>query len=96
MQKCEKNLLKQSEMCYNEYHKKLKEGGTNMLAIERKNAILERLQKEQRVLVAELSQEYGVTEETIRRDLDKLEKEGLVKKTYGGAVLNENTNIDMP
>ena len=47
-----------------------------MLAIERKNAILERLQKEQRVLVAELSQEYGVTEETIRRDLDKLEKEG--------------------
>ena len=52
-----------------------------MLAIERKNAILERLQKEQRVLVAELSQEYGVTEETIRRDLDKLEKEGFVKKT---------------
>ena len=67
-----------------------------MLAIERKNAILERLQKEQRVLVAELSQEYGVTEETIRRDLDKLEKEGFVKKTYGGAVLNENTNIEMP
>lgn len=67
-----------------------------MLAIERKNAILERLQKEQRVLVAELSQEYGVTEETIRRDLDKLEREGFVKKTYGGAVLNENTNIEMP
>lgn len=67
-----------------------------MLAIERKNAILETLQKEQRVLVAELSQEYGVTEETIRRDLDKLEKEGFVKKTYGGAVLNENTNIEMP
>ena len=67
-----------------------------MLAIERKNAILEKLQKEQRVLVAELSQEYSVTEETIRRDLDKLEKEGFVKKTYGGAVLNENTNIEMP
>lgn len=67
-----------------------------MLAIERKNAILETLQKEQRVLVAELSQEYGVTEETIRRDLDKLEKEGFVKKTYGGAVLNEDTNIEMP
>ena len=50
-----------------------------MLAIERKNAILETLQKEQRVWVAELSQEYGVTEETSRRDLDKLEKEGFVK-----------------
>ena len=47
-----------------------------MLAIERKNEILSILQKEQRVLVAELSTRYQVTEETIRRDLEKLEKEG--------------------
>lgn len=67
-----------------------------MLAIERKNEILAILQKEQRVLVAELSQKYNVTEETIRRDLEKLEKEGFVKKTYGGAVLNNNTNVDLP
>lgn len=67
-----------------------------MLAIERKNEILSILQKEQSVLVADLSQKYKVTEETIRRDLDKLEKEGFVKKTYGGAVLNENTNLDLP
>jgi DeoR/GlpR family transcriptional regulator of sugar metabolism len=46
--------------------------------------------------VAELSQRYNVTEETIRRDLEKLEKEGFVKKTYGGAVLNKNITIDMP
>ena len=50
-----------------------------MLAIERKNEILSILQKEQRVLVAELSTRYHVTEETIRRDLEKLEKEGFVK-----------------
>ena len=67
-----------------------------MLAIERKNEILSILQKEQRVLVAELSTRYHVTEETIRRDLEKLEKEGFVKKTYGGAVLNKNSTIDMP
>lgn len=67
-----------------------------MLAIERKNEILDILQKEQRVLVSELSQRYNVTEETIRRDLEKLEKEGFVKKTYGGAVLNKSTNIDLP
>ena len=67
-----------------------------MLAIERKNEILATLQKEQRVLVTELSQRYNVTEETIRRDLEKLEKEGFVKKTYGGAVLNSNTNLDLP
>ena len=46
-----------------------------MLAIERKSEILTILQKEKSVLVAELSQKYGVTEETIRRDLDKLEKD---------------------
>ena len=41
-----------------------------MLAIERKNEILEKLRAEQRVLVSELAAHYGVTEETIRRDLD--------------------------
>ena len=44
-----------------------------MLAIERKNEILAILQKEQRVLVSELSKRYDVTDETIRRDLEKLE-----------------------
>lgn len=67
-----------------------------MLAIERKSEILATLQREKSVLVAELSQKYNVTEETIRRDLDKLEKEGYVKKTYGGAVLNKNTSVEIP
>ena len=67
-----------------------------MLAIERKNEILARLSMEGKVLVSDLSREYGVTEETIRRDLEKLEKEGLAKKTYGGAVKNDNFNVDLP
>lgn len=67
-----------------------------MLAIERRNLILEKLQEEKRVVVSELSQIFQVTEETIRRDLEKLEKEGIVTKSYGGAVLNENHNIDLP
>lgn len=67
-----------------------------MLAVERRNLILEKLQDEKRVVVSELSAQFGVSEETIRRDLDKLDKEGLATKSYGGAVLNENTSIDMP
>lgn len=67
-----------------------------MLAIERRNAILAKLQEERKVVVNELATSFRVTEETIRRDLDKLEKEGMAKKTYGGAVLNENLNIDLP
>ena len=67
-----------------------------MLALERRNLILEKLQDEKRVVVSELSQMYGVSEETIRRDLDKLEKEGLAIKSYGGGVGNENVGIDLP
>lgn len=67
-----------------------------MLAIERRNAILEKLQAERRVVVSELSALFNVSEETIRRDLDKLENEGLAIKSYGGAVLNENGNLDLP
>jgi len=66
-----------------------------MLAIERKNEILARLRAEQRVLVSELSEYYQVTEETIRRDLEKLEKEGYATKTYGGAILGNSTKTDL-
>ena len=67
-----------------------------MLAAERKNLILEKLQDEKRVVVSELSELFDVSEETIRRDLDKLDKMGLATKTYGGAVLVENSNTEMP
>lgn len=67
-----------------------------MLAIERRNEILEKLQAERRVVVSELSQLYDVSEETIRRDLEKLVNDGYAIKSYGGAVINENVNIDLP
>lgn len=67
-----------------------------MLAVERRNLILEKLQDEKSVVVSELSELFEVSEETIRRDLDKMEKMGLATKTYGGAVLVENSNADMP
>lgn len=67
-----------------------------MLAIERRTQILEKLQKDKKVYVGNLSQHYKVSEETIRRDLEKLEKEGLVTKSYGGAVLKDTNTIDLP
>lgn len=65
-----------------------------MFAIERLNKIKELLLQEKRVDVYELSEKFSVTEVTIRRDFDKLERSGFLVKTYGGAVLNEN--IDAP
>ena len=47
-------------------------------------------------MVSELSRLYQVSEETIRRDLEKLENDGLVIKSYGGAVLNEHSIFDLP
>lgn len=67
-----------------------------MLAVERRNLILEKLQENKKVIVSELSQEFKVSEETIRRDLEKLDRDGLAIKSYGGAVLNENSSLDMP
>lgn len=67
-----------------------------MLAIERKNRILTILREEKHVVVSELAKIFDVSEETIRRDLDKLEKEGYVSKTYGGAVISEGKEAELP
>ncbi|WP_223067608.1 DeoR/GlpR family DNA-binding transcription regulator [Paenibacillus caui] len=53
---------------------------------ERKKKILEILAKEEKVQVPALAELLNVSGETIRRDLDRLEKEGKLKKVYGGAV----------
>ncbi|MBN2222470.1 MAG: DeoR/GlpR transcriptional regulator [Vallitaleaceae bacterium] len=58
-----------------------------MFAIERVRIIKNYLLKDQKVSVAKLSTLLDVTEVTIRRDLEKLEKEGFLKRTHGGAVL---------
>lgn len=59
-----------------------------MLARERQNKIVEMVNTNGSVLVKELSELFDVTEDSIRKDLSLLEKKGLLKKTYGGAVKN--------
>lgn len=53
---------------------------------ERRHTILSQLDLEGKVQVHSLAERFGVTTETIRRDLDRLEKEGRLRKVYGGAV----------
>ena len=62
-----------------------------MLAIERRSMILNQLKNEKRVLVSDMSAKFGVSEETIRRDMERLEQEGYATRTYGGAVYNEDS-----
>jgi len=60
-----------------------------MLAAERRQKIKEILLKNKSIDVATLSKMLKVSDVTIRRDLDTLEEEGFLTKTYGGAILNE-------
>jgi len=58
-----------------------------MLAVTRRSKIMEIMMEQGSARVADLSQQFQVTEETIRRDLERLANGGYVQKTYGGAVL---------
>ncbi|WP_276354523.1 DeoR/GlpR family DNA-binding transcription regulator [Cohnella caldifontis] len=62
----------------------------------RKKKILEQLGKEGRVEVPALAEELRVSTETIRRDLERLDREGRLKKVYGGAVKVEADSIELP
>ncbi|EED5684939.1 DeoR/GlpR transcriptional regulator, partial [Salmonella enterica subsp. enterica serovar Enteritidis] len=59
-----------------------------MAAKDRIQAIKQMVANDKKVTVSNLSSIFQVTEETIRRDLEKLEDEGFLTRTYGGAVLN--------
>ena len=57
-----------------------------MFLEERHAKILEMLSKDGKVLVKELAEKFGVTEDSIRKDLSTLELDGKLRRTYGGAV----------
>ncbi len=65
-----------------------------MFAKERQDDIVNQVNLSGHVKVKELSLKYQVTEDCIRKDLSLLEKKGLLKKTYGGAMsLRKNPHL---
>ncbi|GII22945.1 DeoR/GlpR family DNA-binding transcription regulator [Planosporangium mesophilum] len=67
-----------------------------MTVQQRHQAIVEALQAHGRVTVAELSARAGVSEMTIRRDLELLEREGLLQRVHGGAVSTVSGSYEPP
>jgi DeoR/GlpR family transcriptional regulator of sugar metabolism len=61
-----------------------------MLAAERRSAILRTLHSGGAVRVADLAAELEVSEMTVRRDLDALDSQDLLRKVHGGAVTRHN------
>jgi DeoR/GlpR family transcriptional regulator of sugar metabolism len=57
-----------------------------MLTAHRKRAILEALRRDGQVVAKQLSESFGVSEDTLRRDLRELAAEGLLQRVHGGAL----------
>ncbi len=66
-----------------------------MLVAERQKKIVELVNIRKSIRVSELSESFNVTEETIRRDLEKLEKENKLKRSHGGAVSIQEEDTDV-
>jgi len=61
----------------------------------RKNDILSLIRSEGKVTVEELAGQFGVTVQTVRRDLNELEIEGRISRVHGGATVRSGlTNIE--
>ena len=67
-----------------------------MYSAERKQEILLMLEKNTRVHVDQLANYFGVSRSSIRRDLNHLHEDGLLSRTYGGAVALHNGSAEAP
>ena len=67
-----------------------------MFSFDRQKQIIEILEKDQSLSVTEMSKRLFASASTIRRDLNELEKQGILQRVHGGAVLLSGTNYDPP
>lgn len=81
--------------CYNIIYKIKYKGDKTMLPIARRNKIKEIITEKKSVIVSELAKSFKVTEETIRKDLQQLEEEGFLTRTYGGAYISDGVENDV-
>lgn len=71
-------------------------GVSAILIVERHQNIVDSVIEKGSVRVSELSELFGITEETVRRDLEKLEQAGKLVRTHGGAVAIQEVDRDLP
>jgi DeoR family transcriptional regulator, aga operon transcriptional repressor len=64
-------------------------------AADRRHAILARVADEQTIRVGELASDLGCSEMTIRRDIRRLERDGFLRQTYGGATAHITRSFDI-
>ncbi len=67
-----------------------------MLALERHRWLLEKVNAQGSVRTSHVAESLGVTEETVRRDFEKLAAEGMLMRSHGGAVRLEANRREFP
>ncbi len=67
----------------------------SMPAVDRRHRILERVAEEQTIHIRELATELDVSEMTIRRDITRLERDGFLRRTYGGATAHITRSLEL-
>jgi DeoR/GlpR family transcriptional regulator of sugar metabolism len=67
-----------------------------MLQTERRQSILNLIEKEGALQVNELVRRFSVSEMTLRRDLAALERQGLLRRVHGGAISDRGRSFEPP
>lgn len=65
-----------------------------MLNEERRQKIQEIVTEKSRVRVREVAKDFNISEVTVRKDLEILEKRGVLSRVHGGAIINESLVLD--
>ena len=58
------------------------------MKLDRRNQIIDMINRQRTVKNSELIERFGISIETVRRDLEYLENQGYLRRVYGGAVVN--------
>ena len=56
---------------------------------------MERAALEQTIEVSAIARDFGVSEMTVRRDMQRLERDGFLRRTYGGATVHQVRSVEM-
>src|SRR3977135_193964 len=68
---------------------------TQLTMEERRETIVDFLKKESKISVDELSERLNVSHVTIRKDLDTLEKRGLLERSHGNAIFSQQSRFNI-
>lgn len=67
-----------------------------LLASQRREELIARLHRDGQVHVKQLAHDFDITPETVRRDLDALERSGIARRVHGGAVAASRVSLNEP